>query len=421
MSDDVVRRVERLVAQHEAWRQSCLNLVAAENVASPAVKRFALGDLSGRYGDYLGHDLSARKYYGTRFIIEIEQELVALSRRLFRAEYVEFRPLSGHVAGAAVIMGLTQPGDCVLEVGSDGGGHRLTEKLTHTALAKLDVRFLPTDGRAYNIDTVAAIEMIEALRPRLIILGSSNFLFPHPVQAIADALHATVPGGVLAFDASHVLGLIAGGCFQDPLREGADIMFGSTHKTFPGPQGGLIMSQSAELIGRISEACYPGLITNHHLSRSPGLVVALAEMLQYGPAYAQAIIGNARALAGGLAARGMGVVGAERGFTESHTVLLKTVGLGSHKEIAERLESSNIIVNAVMLPAEQGGSGLRLGVQELTRRGADIDFMDAVADLMTGVIKREIEPEAARHRAETLVGTLPGLRFAAGEGHDAAR
>ena len=421
VSDETVRRVQRLVAEHEAWRQSCLNLVAAENVASSAVKRFALTDLSGRYGDYLGRDLTARKYYGTHFIIEIEQELVALARRLFAAEYVEFRPLSGHVAGAAVIMGLTQPGDCVLEVGSDGGGHRLAEKLTHTALAKLDVRFLPIDGQAYNIDTDAAIEMITALRPRLIILGSSNFLFPHPVRALAAALHASVPDGVLAFDASHVLGLIAGGCFQDPLREGADLMFGSTHKTFPGPQGGLIMSQSAALIGRISEACYPGLITNHHLSRSPGLVVALSEMLQHGPAYAQAVISNAQALAGGLARRGLGVVGAERGFTQSHTVLVKTASLGSHKEMAERLEASNIIVNAVVLPAAQGGAGLRLGVQELTRRGADRDFVDAVANLVAGVIKKEIEPEAARARAGALVGTLPGLRFVVEEEPDAAR
>jgi len=404
-------RIQDLVDRHEAWRRSCLNLVAAENAASPAVTRFAGTDLSGRYGDFLGRDLTARKYYGTRYIVEIEREVDALARRVFSVDYVEFRPLSGHVAGASVIMGVTEPGDCVLEVGSDGGGHRLAEKLVHAPLAKLDVQFLPIDGDLYNVDGERAAAMIEELRPRLVILGSSNFLFPHPVAALAAACGRVSPKPVLAYDASHVLGLIAGGQFQNPLREGADVMFGSTHKTFPGPQGGLIVTNSSDLIARISEACYPGLITNHHLARLPALGVALLEMAEFGEAYARAIVANARALAGRLAQCGLHVVGAQNGYTQSHTVLVSTEGYGTNKDVADRLEQSNIIVNAVTLPKQHGGQGLRLGVQELTRCGADEPFMRRVADLVTRVVRNEAAPEHVAEQAMAMAASLTGYRF----------
>jgi glycine hydroxymethyltransferase len=418
VTQERVKQIRTLVEEHEAWRENCLNLVAAENIASPAVRRFALSDLSGRYGDYVGRDLTARKYYGTQFIVRIEREVVELLQKVFHARYVEFRPLSGHVAGAAVIMGLTRPGDLVLEVGSDGGGHRLAEKLMHTELAKLEVRFLPIDARAYNLNVPRAAAMIGELRPKLVILGSSNFLFPHPVAALAEALHGAVPGAVLAYDASHVLGLIAGGCFQDPLAEGADVMFGSTHKTFPGPQGGVILSNDDGLITRVSEACYPGLVTNHHLTRLPGLAVALLEMLEFGGEYARAIVHNAQSFGMGLMRRGVRVVGAELGITRSHTVLAGTEGWGRAKQVAERLEASNIITNASVLPQEHGGEGLRFGVQELTRRGADPSTMDQVAELVAGVIRGELDSPSAYPRAMALAAHLRRVHYTFEEASD---
>jgi glycine hydroxymethyltransferase len=412
MIEAKLQKIQSLVQQHEAWRASCLNFCAAENAASPLVKQFALTDLSGRYGDFLGRDLSNRKYFGTKFVVEIEQELIELAQQVFRAEYVEFRPLSGHIAGAAVIMGLTKPGDTILEVGSDGGGHRLSEKLTHAELARdMKVLFLPIDGEAYNIDIERSKALIDAQRPKLIILGSSNFLFPHPVHELAEYLHASNPEAVLAYDASHVLGLIAGGYFQDPLREGADLMFGSTHKTFPGPQGGIILTNQEKIIHQVSEATYPGLITNHHLSRSPALAVALLEIIQYGPKYAQAVIMNAQALARAIEENGVDVVGSGSGYTQSHTVLVKTAPWGNNKDIAIRLEASNIIVNPVGLPAEQSGSGLRFGVQELTRRGATPEFMVTAAGIIAHVIQDEIGISDSRQLATDLAESLGNLSF----------
>jgi glycine hydroxymethyltransferase len=411
MNRDTLAKISGLVDEHEAWRDNCLNLVAAENVTSPMVRRFAVSDLAGRYGDYLGRDLCARKYYGTQYLIRIEQQLVELIQRVFRARFIEFRPLSGHIAGAAVIMGLTQPGDTVLEVGSDGGGHRLAEKLTHAELARLNVKFLPIDGHAYNLDIPRTVTMVREVRPKLIILGSSNFLFPHPIAPIVDALHEVAPASLLAYDASHVLGLIAGGCFQDPLEEGADVMFGSTHKTFPGPQGGVILSNNENVIGRVSEACYPGLITNHHLARSPALAVAALEMLEFGGEYARAVIANAQSFGVALSRRALSVVGAETGITQSHTVLVQTKGWGTSKQVAARLEASNVIANAVVLPKEQGGEGLRFGVQEITRRGADASTMEGVADVVAAVIQGTLTPEDARPRVQALAKNLCTLRY----------
>lgn len=170
---------------------------------------------------------------------------------------------AGHVAGVAVLMGLCSPGDLVLELGRDGDGHREGGKLASSPLVPLEIEYLPFDQTSYNVDVVGTIQLIDRRQPRMVILGSSNFLFPHPVSAIAEALKA-YPDTLLVYDASHVMGFLAAGRFQDPLREGADLVIGSTHKTLPGPQGGIIFSNRSDLMDAVSQATYPALVTNHH-------------------------------------------------------------------------------------------------------------------------------------------------------------
>jgi glycine hydroxymethyltransferase len=179
------RRLAALVAEHSAYRNSCLNLVAAENVMSPAARALLCSELVGRYADYTGRDLRARKYLGTRYLTEIEEEVNALLGALFRARYVEARPLGGHLAGAAAVLALTRPGDIVLELDSWSGGHRIAEKLNAVHHAQLDVRALPFDPTTYTVDAAATLELACDIRPRLIILGSSLFLFPHPNAELA--------------------------------------------------------------------------------------------------------------------------------------------------------------------------------------------------------------------------------------------
>lgn len=415
MTDDpapagAARRLVELVAEHETWRASCLNLVAAENVMSPAARALLDSDLASRYGDYVGRDLRARKYFGTSVMVEIEELVGVLLRRLFDAEFVEARPLSGHVAGVGAVLALTEPGDVVLELDSPGGGHRIAEKLNATHHARLEVLPLPFDPGQYAVDLERTVELTRARRPRMVILGSSLFLFPHPVAALVAAL-ADQPETVIAYDASHVLGLIAGHRFQDPLREGAGLVWASTHKIFPGPPGGLVLTQSAEIIERIVPAIYPGLVTNHNPGRMPSLGLAAAEMLAFGEAYADAIIANARRLGEEIDRRGVPVVARERGYTSSHTLLLPVAAFGAGREVGQRLEAAGIITTASRLPAALGDDGIRLGLQELTRRGATPDDMPAVAELIADTVTRRRAPEAVRERARELAVGFDRIGF----------
>lgn len=385
-----------LVREHEDWRRECVNLIAAENAMSPEARHLLSSDLAQRYGDYTDRDLHARKYFGNRFLVEIEELVASLAKDLFGASYVETRPLSGHMAGTAVVLGLVEPGNVVFEVGPEGGGHRLATKLGASSLGRqIDVRFLPFDADAYNIDVPRSIAVIRKTKPRLIVLGSSNFLFPHPVRELAESVQ-DLHGTVLAYDGAHVLGLISAKSFQDPLTEGARLLFGSTHKTLPGPQGGIILSNSEHLIKSVSEVIYPGLVTNHHLARLPSLAMTLLEMLNWGKVYASQVVLNAQRLAREIQLRGFDVVGAAHGYTRSHTIILQTMALGPSREIGLLLEEAGIIVSTSTLPAALGGEGLRLGLQEITRRGAVEEDMPYLAGLIAETVARRKEPKAVR-------------------------
>ena len=412
-AEAAARRLVALVAEHEAFRTSCLNLVATETVMSPAARALLDADLSSRYGDYAGRDPTVRKYFGTAVMVEIEALVDDLLRRLFDAPCIETRALSGHVAGSAAVLALTEPGDVVLELDSPGGGHRIAEKLNATHHARLDVRPLPFDPAAYTVDVDATVSAVHAVRPRVVILGSSLFLFPHPLRELATAL-ADRPDTLIAYDASHVLGLMAGHRFQDPLREGAPVVWASTHKIFPGPPGGLVMTTSDALMDRIAPAVYPGLVTNHNPGRMPALGYAAAEMLAFGEAYADAIVANARRLGRELDVRDVPVVGRERGYTASHTLLLRVAAFGTAREVGVRLEQAGLITTATRLPPALGDAGIRLGLQELTRRGATRDDMPAVAEAIADVILGRRPVEAVRARTRELAAGFDRIGFTFG-------
>jgi glycine hydroxymethyltransferase len=405
-----------LLARHEAWRAGTLNLIASENVLSPAVHAVLDSDLVHRYADYTGRDLTARRYRGTRFVVEIEQEVERLAQAVFQVRHVELRALSGHLAGAAVLMALCRPGDVVLEIGRDGGGHREAGKFAGSELVRLAVRHLPIDPSRYNVDVEAAAALIAETRPRCVILGSSNFLFPHPVAEIRRAM-ADLPDSYLVYDASHVMGLIAGGRFQDPLGEGADVVFGSTHKTLPGPQGGIVFTNRDDLIGRISDTVYPGLVTNHHPFRMPALGVALAEAQAFGRAYADQVIANSQALGAALVAAGVPCVTdgstppAGPRYSASHTLLLRVGELGGGETVTERLEHAGIITTSGILPDSLGGRGVRLGTQEMTRRGMVEPDMITVAELVAAAVRAKRPAEVIAGEVAALVGQFDSVAF----------
>lgn len=409
-SEDKRHSIRQILGEHESWRSRCANLIASENAISEQVRALLGSDLSQRYGDYIGRDLARRKYFGNTYIEKLEREVTDIASQLLGASEIELRTISGHVAGMCVLMGLLGPGDTVLEVGGDGGGHRLATKFLESKLIHLDVRFIPFDELRYNIDLERLDAMIHEQHPKMVILGSSNFLFPHPVREVKSMLR-DLPETVLAYDASHVLGLIAGGRFQDPLREGADIVFGSTHKTFPGPQGGIIFSNDQNLMTQVSASVYPAVVTNHHLGRLPGLGMAFLEMLDFGAEYADAIVKNANALASSLEAHGIDVVSYDDVYTKSHTILAKVSAYGKGSDIAANLEQRGIIVTNAKLPAAHGVEGLRIGVQEITRLGASPEEMDILGSLTAESIKGARSPETIRRDVGALVSRWNRIRF----------
>ncbi len=392
-----------IIREQKEWRDRCWNLIASENITSTKVDALLVNDFSHRYGDYEGVDLNARKYLGNRYIVQLEQECHDLARTLFEAGEVDLRPLSGHIAGLALPLALAKPGDAVLEMSQECGGHRLAGKTVNCPLIQLRALPLPFDEDRFTVDVEQTLEVVEREKPRFIILGSSTFLFPHPVEALRRGIKAINRDVILQYDASHVLGLIAGKHFQKPLAEGADLITSSTHKTLGGPQGGLVLTNSSALAESVGRALQPGLLSNHHLNRLPALYQTFAEWS--GPAgeiAAEQIVQAARALAAALEKHGIPLVASHLGYTASHTILVQTKALGPAKKLAKALEEADIIAGACRLPGKWGPEGLRFGTQEMVRRGAGAEDMVEVAAVISAVLKREMAATVARNRVQAL-------------------
>jgi glycine hydroxymethyltransferase len=398
-----------LVRGHNRWRRlETLNLIPSENIMSPLAEYVYLNDMECRYAE---GTRGSRYYQGVRYIDELEYVLTQIMGELFNAEFTDVRPISGTVANMAAYAALTQPGDTVLSVPLNSGGHISHKPVGAPGIMRLRVIDLPWDNSEFNIDIDGSIRLIRELRPRLVILGGSVYLFPHPVRELAEVVHEV--GGYLMHDSAHVLGLIAGGVFPNPLHLGADVMTSSTHKTFPGPQGGVIFSVGS-LSRQIQRAVFPGLTSSYHHHRYAATAVTAVEMMEYGSSYARAIVDNARTLAEELSSLGFSVVAENRGFTSTHQVLVDVSKVGGGSKVASLLEEANIIVNRNALPWDKGfrdPSGLRLGVQEMTRFGMGKEEMRVIAELMSRVLLRGEDPASVRREVVEFRAGYTEVRY----------
>ncbi|BAM70502.1 serine hydroxymethyltransferase [Methanothermobacter sp. CaT2] len=384
-NQDYTEKIRQLMKDHNSWMESSINLIASENITSSRVKEALLSDLSHRYAEGLPGE---RLYEGCRYIDEIEELTIELSKRLFRAEHANVQPTSGVVANLACFFATAEVGDPIMAMEVPYGGHISHARVSAAGVRGFQIYTHPFDFENMNIDADAMKKKILEVKPRIILFGGSLFLFPHPVEEALEA--AEEVGARIMYDGAHVLGLIAGGYFQDPLREGADMLVGSTHKTFPGPQGGIILCRE-ELAADIDEAVFPGLVSNHHLHHVAGLGIATAEMLEFGAEYAAQTINNARKLAENLHELGFNVLCEHLDFTESHQVVMDVSDIGRAAEISKRLEANNIILNKNLLPWDDVNrsddpSGIRIGTQEITRRGMKESEMSEVAEYIKRVV-----------------------------------
>jgi glycine hydroxymethyltransferase len=415
--------IEQILVEEETWRQTqAINLIASENTPSEAVRRVQNSDFMGRYAE--GHPNENghvnRYYQGTRYIDQIESMAHSEIIALFRGKQADVRPISGNAANTALALAYLRGGDTVIANSTDAGGHishgsvgvfgrriqNRGQSLKSGGKNAINLHHLPLTDDHYHVDAQKTIELIDQVSPQLVIMGKSLFLFPEPVSEVAAYCKTKqIP---LLYDGAHVLGLIAGGQFQDPLREGATWMTGSTHKTFPGPQRGVILGNLDEEDEKkywpaADRGVFPGSSSNHHLNTLPALLVATREMKQFGRAYAAQIVRNAQALGSSLDELGTPVEARAFGYTRSHMIAVNVAQWGGGVEVAKQLEANDIILNYNMLPGDsdpRNPSGLRIGVPEMTRFGMDERAMGELAQLLhDGIRGKNVKSQVNALRA----------------------
>ncbi len=419
MGEKSLRLLSKAIANH-TWRQEeCIDLIPSEMTPSPAARLLSITDPVGRYAEHKKaeafYDADVFYYQGTGFIHEVERLLAAELRAYLGCPEVETRAVSGQMANAAVFSALVdylnradrkaEPRRIAKVVNNHigKGGHLSAQPMgalrdyvardPRTELpAVVDIPVLRENP--YKADVEALLDVIEQERPELIILGKSMVLHAEPVYEVRQFLDATGIPAVLMYDMAHVLGL-AGPHFQEPFAEGADLVTGSTHKTFFGTQRGIVAGrwtdgeEKHDLWEAIERRTFPGSVSNHHLGTLLGLLMAAFEMNHFKDVWQQAVIRNAKAFAVALHEAGLDVAGdPDVHYTETHQVVVR-VGYGRGPEVAGRLEDSGIIVNYQAAPDEEGftaAGALRLGVSEMTRFGMGPEEFARVAELMAAVI-----------------------------------
>jgi glycine hydroxymethyltransferase len=389
----MIEEILSLVTKHEDWRvKKCINLIPSENVTSPAVRSLLSSDLGHRYTSADGF------YMGTTFTDQIELYGEKLAKEVFKAETASLRPLSGHVASWIFLSTFARPNGTVLCVSPENGGYPGLWKQGLAFSLRLRVIGFPFSKDEMNIQVDEAVELVLKEKPKIVIFGASLFLFPHPVREIAKA--ASEIDAIVGYDGSHVLGLIAGKTFQDPLREGASVLYGSTHKSFFGPQSGILLadSQHGELVRKL---IYPMFVDNAHWNRIAALTLALAETKTFGKEYARQVVSNAQTLAKALFEYGFPVKGAHYGFTKSHQVWLDYGDYKQGKAVAQKLEKANIIADC----------GVRLGTCEVTRRGMKEGEMEKIAELIGRMLIDREKAETVRREVVRLVREFQQVEY----------
>jgi glycine hydroxymethyltransferase len=395
-------KVLRLMKEHHDWFNKSIPLIASENIPSPAVREAIISDFGNRYAEGWPGD---RVYAGCTYIDQVEIICNDLAKKVFRAEFADCRATSGVVANLAIYAAFSNPGDYMMAASIPNGGHISHGKKEHSGTAGLvhglNIEHYPFSKEEMTIDVDATKRKIEEMIhngkvPKIGMFGGSLFLFPHPVKELSNFMHDH--GMYINYDGAHVAGLIAGGEFQDPLKEGADSMTMSSHKTLWGPQGGIIVSFEKRA-DAIKKAIFPGNTSSHHLHHVAGKAIALAESLEFGKDYAKQVIKNAKALAEALVDYGFRVLGEKRGYTASHQIAVDVSKFGDGGSVEKNLEKANIILNRQLLPGDiKAGrhymhpSGVRIGVPETTRLGMKQGEMKEIANFIKRVVVNMQDP-----------------------------
>ena len=397
-SGDVMARLTELAeANREIHERECFNLNPATNVMNPRAEALLACGIGSRPS--LGYP--GDKYeMGLEAIEEIEVIAAELCAEIFDAQYAEIRVPSGAIANLYGFMAICQPGDTIIAPPATVGGHVTHHGAGCAGLYGLNIVPAPVDADGYTLDVDALRELARKERPKLITVGGSLNLFEHPVRALREI--ADEVGAKLMFDAAHQCGIIAGRAWQNPLAEGAHLMTMSTYKSLGGPAGGIIVTNEADLAQKLDAIAFPGMTANFDAAKSAALAVTMLDWREYGPAYAQAMIDTAQALAGAMAERGLPVFAAKRGFTKSHQFAIEAAAYGGGQAASKTLRRAGFLACGIGLPiAEVAGdmNGLRIGTPELVRWGVTPDHAEDLAELIAEGLNGDAKAVAPRTRA----------------------
>ncbi|MEO6301437.1 MAG: aminotransferase class I/II-fold pyridoxal phosphate-dependent enzyme [Paracoccaceae bacterium] len=408
-SATVDARIEQLIQTNsQIHDRDCFNLNPATNVMNPRAEAALSRGLGSRPS--LGYP--GDKYeMGLEAIEEIEVIAAELAAEVFQSKYAEIRVGSGALANLYGFMALAKPGDHIIAPPPAIGGH-----ITHHAggcagLYGLTTHNAPVNADGYTIDIAALRALAHRMQPKIITLGSSLNLFPHPVaeaRAIADEV-----GAKLLFDAAHQCGIIAGGAWPNPLHQGAHLMTMSTYKSLGGPAGGLIVTNDAAIAERLDAIAYPGLTANFDAAKSAALAITLLDWRDHGKPYAVAMIDLAQALVNALKSLGLPIYETDQGTTQSHQFAIRAAAFGGGQAASKTLRKAGFLACGIGLPIpEVAGdlNGLRIGTPELVRRGVTPADAPALAALIAEAL-RSNAPESIAPRTAALRARFQGLHY----------
>ena len=371
------------VMQRELGRQQAnIELIASENIVSPAVMAAMGSVLTNKYAEgYPGH----RYYGGCQFVDQVEQIAIDRACKLFGAKYANVQPHSGAQANLAVYFALLNLGDTVMGMDLSQGGH-----LTHGSPVNMSGKNYHFVSYGVNadgvIDYVELEKQVKKVRPKLSVAGASAYPRAIDFEKLAEIAHGY--GAMLMVDMAHIAGLVAGGQHQSPVPY-ADVVTTTTHKTLRGPRGGLILTNNEYIIKRINSAIFPGT------QGGPLEHVIAAKAVCFGEAlkpefkeYARKIVENAKALEAELTARGVKLVS---GGTDNHLLLIDLTDEDcTGKELEHNLDEVHITANKNTVPGEKRSpfvtSGVRIGTPAGTTRGMGPDEMKVIADCIADCV-----------------------------------
>jgi len=411
-SDEIAARLHALATKNrEIHEEQCFNLNPATNVMNPRAEAILSEGLGSRPS--LGYP--GDKYeMGLEAIEEIEVIAAELCAEIFQTRYAEVRVASGAMANLYGFMAVCQPGDAVIVPPAAIAGHVTHMGAGCAGLYGLDIHTAPIDANGYTIDVDALGNLVRQVKPKLITVGGSLNLFPHPVREIREI--ADECGAKVMFDAAHQCGMIAGRAWPNPILEGAHLMTMSTYKSLGGPAGGLIVTNDGDIAQALDSIAFPGMTANFDVAKSAALALTMLDWREYGSAYAQAMVDVAHEFACTLCEEGVPVFASDRNFTTSHQFAVEAARYGGGQCASKKLRKAGFLACGIGLPIDPVAgdlNGLRIGTPELVRWGVTMKDIPIIARLLSRALSSD-DPEGMAEEVSSLRKEFKDLHFICG-------